>query len=61
MNSNWMQIEEWQNWIAYFRLYDPEVEYFEKFWVLNGFENAGSSADNELLLERPQRLRLLHQ
>ena len=38
MEKNWIQTSKGQNWFTYFRLYNPELPYFDKSWELNDIE-----------------------
>lgn len=38
MTSNWIQTSAGQTWFTYFRLYNPEIPYFDKSWQLNDIE-----------------------
>ena len=38
MESNWVQTSAGQTWFTYFRLYNPEMPYFDKSWELNDIE-----------------------
>lgn len=36
--SNWIQTSPGQTWFTYFRLYNPQMPYFDKSWELNDIE-----------------------
>jgi len=38
MERNWVQTSAGQTWFTYFRLYNPEMPYFDKSWQLNDIE-----------------------
>jgi hypothetical protein len=38
MERNWVQTSAGQPWFTYFRLYNPEMPYFDKSWQLNDIE-----------------------
>ena len=38
--SNWIQTVPGEAWFAYFRLYEPLQEFFDRSWVLSDIEKA---------------------